>query len=117
MYVICCVCVRIVCKYCCACVPCCACVYVCVYLAMRVDTSVDQTLQDELGEFVLQRRHCGVKRDRHLIHICRYVRTKVLHTHTNTHTTVITATCLHTFPLSLRLVVSTSPLCEVDVPV
>lgn len=45
---------------------------------MRVDAGVDKTLQNELGELVLQSGYCGVEGHRHLVHVGRDVRTEVL---------------------------------------
>lgn len=45
---------------------------------MRVDAGVDKTLQDELGELVLQCGHCGVEGHGHFVHVGRDVRAEVL---------------------------------------
>lgn len=48
------------------------------HLAVRVDAGVDESLQDELRELVLQRRHRGVEGCGHLVHVSRHVGAEVL---------------------------------------
>lgn len=48
------------------------------HLAVRVDARVDQPLQYELGELVLQGRHCSVEGLGHLGHVRRDVGAEIL---------------------------------------
>lgn len=50
----------------------------CTHLTVRVYSGIDQSLQDQLSQFIFQGSHCGIKSSGHLAHVCRHIGAEVL---------------------------------------